>query len=251
MNTPEEIELVTKKAELASMSEVLAGKELDLTELKMAIAQFQHRYFSKVGKKYVELDELKAQIAEIKAIKRPEDHDLGQEATRAREQARKTAEEYKVVESEPQTDSMKSAKTDDVKKLYRKIATIIHPDKATDDKTRRLRTRLMAELNEAYARKDITKMQNILGQWQESPEAVSGEDTAAELVRTIRAIAQIKRRLSEIEAEISKILISDIHVLMTKVHYADLSGRDILLEMSSSIDSQIQDARDELAMLKR
>jgi len=104
----------------------------------------------------------------------------------------------------------------------------------------------MAELNEAYARKDITKMQNIVDRWQESPEAVSGEGTAAELVRTIRAIAQIKRRTSQIEAEMSEIMTSDIHVLMVKVHDGDLAGRDILVEMSASIDSEIQHARNEL-----
>jgi hypothetical protein len=93
-------------------------------------------------------------------------------------------------------------------------------------------------------------MQNILDRWQESPEAVSGEGAAAELVRTIRAIAQIKRRKSEIETEISEIMTSDIHVLMAKVHDADLAGRDILAEMSISIDYEIQDARNELARLK-
>jgi len=74
--------------------------------------------------------------------------------------------------------------------------------------------------------------------------------TAAELVRTIRATAQIKRRISEIEAEISEIMTSDIKVLMDKVHDADLAGRDILAEMSVSIDSEIQDARNELAKIQ-
>jgi len=109
----------------------------------------------------------------------------------------------------------------------------------------------MAELNEAYAQKDINKMRNILDKWQESPEAVSGEGTATELVRTIRAIAQIKRRISEIEMEISEIMTSDIHMLMVKVHDADLTGRDILAEMLGSIDSEIQDAQNELTRLKR
>lgn len=155
------------------------------------------------------------------------------------------------VDIEPQKDSLGSEESVEAKKLYRKIASIIHPDKATDDKSRHIRTRLMAELNEAYAQKDIPKMRNILNQWHESPEAISGEGTAADLVRTIRAIAQIKRRISEIEAEIAEIMTSDINVLMTKVHDADLAGRDILAEMSVSIDSEIHDARNKLASLKR
>jgi len=38
---------------------------------------------------------------------------------------------------------------------------------------------------------------------------------------------------------------------MDKVDDAELAGRDILAEMSVSIDSEIQDARNELARLKR
>jgi hypothetical protein len=250
-NTPEEAELATKKAELEILSDALAEKELDLEELKLAVAAFQHRYYSQVGKRYVELDELKAQIAELKARKKPQDHELKQEAARARSQARKAAEEYEGVDIETTKDSLEFEESEEAKKLYRKIASVIHPDKATDDKSRHLRTRLMAELNEAYAQKDIAKMRNILDQWQESPEAISGEGTAAELVRTIRAIAQIKRRISKIETEISDIMTSDIHMLMVKVHDDDLAGRDILLEMSVSIDSKIQAARNELKRLKR
>jgi hypothetical protein len=250
-NTPEEAELATKKAEIERLSQLLAEKELDLEELKLTVAAFQHRYYSQVGKRYVELDELRAQIAELKARQTPQDEELNQEAIKARTQARKAAEEYEGGDIEPQKDSQESEESEEAKRLYRKIASIIHPDKATDDKSRHVRTRLMAELNEAYAQKDITKMRNILDQWQESPEAVSGEGTAAELVRTIRAIAQIKRRISEIEAEIAELMTSDINVLMTKVHDADLAARDILAEMSVSIDSEIHDARNELASLKR
>ena len=249
-NTPEEAELAKKKAELEGLSDILAEKELGIEELKLTVAQFQHRYYSKVGKRYVELDELRAQIVELIARQEPQDHELNQEAVRARTQARNASDEYEGFEIEPQTDSLESEESEDTKRLYRKIASIIHPDKATDDKSRHLRTRLMAELNEAYAQKDITKMRNILDQWQESPEVISGEGTAAELVRTIRATAQIKRRISEIEAEISEIMTSDIKVLMDKVHDADLAGRDILAEMSVSIDSEIQDARNELAKIQ-
>lgn len=249
MSTPEEAELAGKKAELERLSDVLAEKELDLEELKLTVVWFQHRYYSEVGKKYVELDELRAQIAELKAERKPQDHEMSQEARRARTQARKAAEEYEDSDIEPQIDSKKPKESEEAKRLYRKIASIIHPDKAIDDNSRHLRTKLMAELNEAYARKDIAKMQDILEKWHESPETVSGEGTGAELVRTIRAIAQIKRRLSEIEKEISTIMTSDIHELMVKVHGADLAGRNILAEMSVGIGFKIQDARNELAGL--
>jgi len=249
MSSPEETELLGKKAELKGLSDILADKELDLEDLKLTIMKFQHRYYSEVGKKYVELDELRAQIAELKSRQRPQDHKMSREAIKARTQARKAAEEYADSDIESQIDSKTDEESAEAKKLYRKIASIIHPDKATDDNSRHLRTRLMAELNEAYKQKNIAKMQSILDKWQESPEAISGEGTGAELIRTIRAIAQIKSRISEIEREISAIMSSDIHELMVKVHNADLARRDILGEISVGIGFEIQDALNELAVL--
>ena len=63
LTTPEEEELLAKKTELESLSEVLAEKELDLEDIRLAVARFQHRYFAEIGKKYVQLDELRALIA--------------------------------------------------------------------------------------------------------------------------------------------------------------------------------------------
>jgi hypothetical protein len=248
-NTPEEAELTKKKVELDGLSQVLAEKELNIEEIKLAVAQFKHRYFSEVGRKYVELDDLLAQIADLKSRQQPQNQDLKQEAVTAKNQARNTKDEYEDIDIEAPAESLKSEESEDAKKLYRRVASIIHPDMATDEESHNLRTRLMAELNEAYAKKDISKMREIFDQWQESPETVSGEGTAAELVRTIRAIAQIKRRISEIEDEVLKIMESDIYVLMEKVNDADLAGRDILLEMSVSIDRQIQDAQNILSGL--
>jgi hypothetical protein len=64
-------------------------------------------------------------------------------------------------------------------------------------------------------------------------------------------IAQTKRRLSEIQKESSEIMTSDINVLMAKVHSADLVDRDLLKEMSLSIDAKIQNARNELVRQKK
>jgi len=250
MSTPEEVELEAKKAELEALSDSLAEKELDLEELKNSVFKFQHRYYSELGKKYVELDELRAQIAELKAKKKPQDHKLNQEAEKARTQAKKAAEEYENIDLTPQEDAKGNADLDEAKKLYRKIASTIHPDKATDDKSRKIRTNLMAELNEAYKKKNIAKMQEILNKWNESPEAVAGDNTAAELIRTILAIARIKRRIVEIGKEIIELMACDLFLLMNKVHDADARGRNLLAETAARINIEIQAAQKELSAFK-
>jgi DnaJ-domain-containing protein 1 len=247
--TPEERELLAKKAELDRLSVILADKELDLEDIRLSVARFQHRYFAEIGNKYVRLDELRAQIAELRARRSPQDSGRAKQAQVAREEASRTAKEYQASQREPEPPPEKRETSDEIKRLYRKIAAIVHPDKGTDEQSRKLRTRLMAELNDAYARKDGERMRSILLEWEQSPDAVPGKGIAADLVRTIRAIAQVKRRIVEIEKAIAAIVESDIHQLMVRVHQADVAGRNTLVEMAESLDSEVEQAEQELKSL--
>lgn len=240
-------ELFKKKDELERLSDDLEEKKRFLEDLKRQVEQFQRRYFSEVAQKQAELNILNAQLAEIMAKKTTYGHDGAKQ-------------KKPVMPSESFTDSYVSKKKGarvklynvqelgDAKKKYRSIASIIHPDKATESRSRPLRTRLMAELNEAYERRDTVRMQQIIDQWHESPEAVAGDNPAAELLRTDRAISLIKRKVSESEAEISRIKTSDIYDMMIKVYNAERTGRDIVAEMSLSINAQIQDVKNRILL---
>ena len=73
INSPEEDELELKRIELTKLLELLAEKELELTTLRNSVLHFEHRYLMEVGIKYVELDEINAQIAEKMARQNPQD----------------------------------------------------------------------------------------------------------------------------------------------------------------------------------
>ena len=239
--SPEETELIEKRTELDRLAALLAERELALEDIRISVARFQHRYFNQVGRKYVRLDDLRTQLAELQSKRAPADSRLRQAAIDARKQAGQSADEYRDAELQDKTEVTEENAPDEVKKLYRKIAFLVHPDKATDEKTRGLRTRLMAELNDAYARRDMARMRSILAEWEHSPDSVEGEGTAIDLVRTIRGIAQVKRRIAAIDAEIAEIESTDIHALMVKAHEADLNGCDILSDMAMHLDQQIAD----------
>jgi len=66
--SPKEQELQAKRTELTTLSEQLAEAELQFEELKSSLSTFQRRYFQEVGRKYIELDDLRAQIAEAVAL---------------------------------------------------------------------------------------------------------------------------------------------------------------------------------------
>ena len=65
--TPEEQELSKKLSELSELEEELAQRELDLATLQAELNIFESNYLSTVGVRLAELDEIEAQVAEIKA----------------------------------------------------------------------------------------------------------------------------------------------------------------------------------------
>jgi hypothetical protein len=104
----------------------------------------------------------------------------------------------------------------------------------------------MAEVNNAYADGDIERLRQILKEWESSPESVTGEGIAFDLVRMIRSISQIKDRLKTIKKEIETIKETEMHKMMMQVQEAEKSGSDLLSELADKIDSDIQLAKEKL-----
>jgi hypothetical protein len=109
----------------------------------------------------------------------------------------------------------------------------------------------MAEANLAYENRDEAKLRSILADWETSPDTVEGEGVGAELIRVIRKVAQIQRRLTEIEAESQQLRASDLYQLRAKANEAENQERDLLKEMASQVGQQIVGAKRRLAALTR
>ena len=241
-------ELAERRAEVERLFGVYKEKELGLEELRLTLEHFQLRYAHVVAQKQVVLEGLNAQLDEIRAGKISNRRPLNKTsaAVAAKRGSSVVDDEVIIIDTSTAAHSLRDAK--EAKRVYRKIAAIIHPDKAKDGVAHELRTTLMAQLNEAYGQKDIRKMKSILEEWYESPESVTGDDSAAELQRARRVIARIKRGTLTIEAEISKIMASEMYVIMVKADEAERAGRDILAEMTAEIDAKIEAARSTLFM---
>ena len=59
----------------------------------------------------------------------------------------------------------------------------------------------------------------------------------------IRKIAQIQKRLTNIDAESQQLNASDLYKLRAKVDEAEKQGRDLLKEMASQVEQQIVGAK--------
>ena len=241
--TPEELELNRKLRKLSKLETELVEGELDLTTLQADLHSFDTRYIRIVGVCYAELDEIEALIAEAKAKLKPKDNKIQEGAFQARAQARASAQATGSVK-EPK--EVKFVASENLKKLYRELAKCIHPDLATDENERARCQQLMIQANIAYEEGDDQKLKAILAEWDNSPESVKGDGTAAELVRVIRKIAQVEERLRKIYIEIAQLEESELFQLKEKVEFAEKQGKDLLFEMALMIKKEIDLARNHL-----
>jgi hypothetical protein len=237
---PEEQELSSKRQELKDLENELVEHELHLATLKGELAAFEKEYLRIVGVKYAELDEIEAQIAELRARNEPRNL----EAQAAAQNAHRRAEESRANTVGLAPNARRHFSNFPVLRgLYRHIARTVHPDLATNESDRAKRQALMAEANRAYEEGDETRLKAILQEYESSPESVPGEGTAAELIRVIRKIAQVKTRLSEIAEENRKLMESELFVLKTRVDEENKRGRDILKEMAAAVGLRISEAQ--------
>ena len=236
--SPEEEELARKREELVLLQAELAERELFMTNLRAELAAFEGRYLRQVGTLYAELDEWNAKIAERLADEKGTEESRSA-AARAREQAYESDSAVHGVAAKAQ-DFLPSA---EMKALYREVARRVHPDLATDEADRQKREHLMAEANAAFQRGDADALRRILEEYESSPESVRGAGIAADLVRAIRQITQVRRRLTLIELEIERLSDSEIARLRIKADAARAEGRELLAEMAEDVRRRINVAR--------
>lgn len=247
--TPEERELDLKRVELAELQAELSERELDLITLQAELRSFEGRYLRIVGIKYAELDELNARIAEARANAHPEDAEATEKAKTARHQAEESARQANKEVDLPQKPQFKP--TEELKRKFREIAKKIHPDLADNDEDRPHRQKLMAEANAAYESSDLQRLEQILREWENSPESVKGKGVSAELIRVIRKIALIRERFAAIDTQISNLKKTDLWTLKRKVEKAKSQCQNLLNQMAADIEGRIRVARTEFDTLMK
>lgn len=250
--SPEEIELVDKKKELAILEEELSQRELDSATVNADLLAFERKYFRLVGRLFADLDDLEdieARIAELEANLNPTDKDAQE---KAKEALHRSIDSQKSISLTSEGNKKeKFEPSDNLKKLYRQAAKTVHPDLATEINSQQLRQILMAELNLAYEKGDEEKIIDIIRQWETSPEAVEGDGVEAELTRVIRKIAQVQNRLLLIDSEIMALKDSTLWNLKKECDSAEEVGRDLLSEMAENLNAKILAAKGRLSKMEK
>jgi hypothetical protein len=241
--TPEDRELARKLEEQAALEADLADCELRSANLRAELGAFERQYLHFVGSRYAELDEWKARIAERLVVEQPGNERAQQAARQARARADQTKTDAGN-KSEQEPRSFEASPK--LKRLYRDVARRVHPDLTSDRDDRAKRQQLMADANRAYEQGDESRLEKILTAYEHSPEAFHGDGPGAELVRVIRRVSQVRGRLAGIEAELQGLLRSDLYHLKIRVDEAEKTGHNVLQDMISKVDEQIELAKKRL-----
>lgn len=240
----------TRQAELEILTQELSELELELATAQAEVAGFTRRYQTMIGARMSTLDTLRATLATRVAARDPDNPAARREADAATAHARQTCEENERLARFDLPDGLSAdarpfAPTNDLKRLYRRLAQKIHPDRASDDNDRAWRHQLMAEANRAYRAGDEAALREILALWREgSPNNAAAPPDHDGFAA---ALARLKRRIAEIERELNKLFGSKLYELFTACNIARRVGRDLLEEMATRLDADIAGVRAQLA----
>jgi len=235
---PEEQELARLLCLQAELEEQVTSAELALETAKTETAQFQHRYYQAVGRLYSQLDELDAQIAKARMDHAPNDAALKARAKAAEQKAKNSAQEAGLIEVQPKPPPVITL---DLKQAYRQAVKMMHPDLATTEHERKRRTDLMAQVNLAYERGDQDAIEKLIKEYGQDPEAITGEDVASRIVKTIRRIAQLRRRLGEVQQEMEAQQKTELFQLRNTVGDAEAKGEDPLGDLTQQLMREVAD----------
>jgi hypothetical protein len=231
-------DLEALRSRVAEREAALSESAGEVARAKSELERFRIDYRKRVGILHQRLDTLEAGIADAEA---------------------------EVAQSRPLTDDGGAAKrpsaearpaplprftSDGVRKLFRDVAKAIHPDLAGDELTRDRRHSLMVEANLAYASRDEEQLRLILQAWENSPEAVPGNDHEAIRLRLIRRVAQVEEQLRRLASDLADLKETPLWKLKAMVDDAAKTGKDLVRDMIGRLKRDILVATNRLEAMR-
>lgn len=220
-----------------TLGSALEERTAEMARVKSALELFRIEYRQRVGSLHDQLDQLELAIAEA---------ELG-ELSKLVEAGAPAAEE---APGEDRHVVPPRFTTDGVRKLFRDVAKVIHPDLTLDERARERRHALMIEANRAYAMGDEEHLRWILQAWESSPEAVEGSGPEATRLRLARRVAQLEEHLERLTRELDALRATPLWQLKAMVDEASAKGKDLMGDMVARLKRDIMVASNRLDAMR-
>lgn len=225
-------------AELVRREQEFEHQEQQLNSLYRVLLEFQRRYQRLITPRSLILNKVRAQLTEAQHLLRGAYAFPGDQAGGRRER--------RVVmrERNPPSTSFQNREgaisPGNIKRLYREIVRLVHPDHASSDSDRALRHQYMVEVNQAYEVRDHEWLQNILRELRRRVELNHRDGNSARYQLLIRRLDEIEEKLGALASEIESLTRTDLYRVYVEAQQAQAEGRDLLEEMAIELDDEIE-----------
>lgn len=206
--------------------ELKAQKE-ELEKELSKIDEFDDRYdelYEEIQEVKVELEakeqEVKQKRKNAKEAKEELDNDedaLEYEAFE--EDYREFSHEYESVKKQDRFD-LNEEEQAEMKKLFRKASKLCHPDIVADE-LREQATAIMQQLNDAYSKKDLKKIKEILYNLENGKTFEIASDTINDKELLKEKIKDVRERIDGLKEEIKEILWDENYLIISEVDDLD------------------------------
>jgi hypothetical protein len=145
-----------------------------------------------------------------------------------------------------------------IRKLYRQLALLVHPDLAPNDASRERRTDLMSRINDAYAARDgatLERLADTLERLTSPPRSANGDQEIAlppiedEIEEARTRLQAVQLANLSIEGQVFDVEWCDAMKLKREVDAAREKGLDLLGEIVADLWGRLKDADRQLSEL--
>lgn len=249
MQMDESLEKRELKKAISEKEKKLSTLIDEIEQLKIDLTLVKQEYDVRVGRLYLQLDEVNLEILKFKKIDDliskgfsfEEAQKVVEEILRKRR--KQIEEEYKKLdEEEKNIENRRNISEEDkaeLKKLWHKLAHKFHPDKANGNE------RMMKKINKAYADGDLETLRAI-----DQNEATT--DIEAKTIEALKnKMAGLEKSIKKIHQEFEQLKKSEWFILKENIRKAKKQKRDILSELADKVLSDIAKKENQLDEIKK
>lgn len=246
---------------IAKRRDAVAELELELFDVEATLARFVLQLEAQMGKLETYIETLQTKLDD--ALRKAERYAIW--GDRTDDAYNDVAEQYRRAwqTHEPHPDVLPApeepldAETEaEIKALYRALAKRFHPDLTSDPDDKQWHEQLMAQVNAAYAARDLAALRKLAEQPDHNPNPQSKTrpgtiaDTRDVTITALRAeIERLNGVIAELEQELQALADIPLARLRVEVELARVSGRNLLDEMVAELHIKISQLEAELAAL--
>ncbi len=246
--------------EVLALREQLARLEQEHADLRVELNEFELLYNARVGAREAQWAETQVHIAEYqlrielvqwrgKALSPIQlEAEVEQRLRAERERAEAIYAQADLARSFVPLPPIDPAAQLDLKQVYRELAKRTHPDLATGEGDRVVRSQRMVDINALYAQQDLAGLRRILRQL-ETGRLAPAETPEQRLARLKDERKRLDAAIRHVKVEIADLNRDPLMALKLEAALARSRGRDVLAETAQQMQVRLIEAESELQQL--